>query len=266
MQKNILVIGINSELALRTIEEIDCKKYQIFATSKHAGLINKDIKEFPLDVTNEHDFINLKDKIKNTDFDVIINFTGIATAGAVEELEEKELEKQLDVNLFGLLRIIKHICPRLKENGKFINISSMAAYGIFPFLSPYSVSKSAGDILLNTYSLEKNIKCISIRPGVVATKFWESSIERNKLILSDGKNYQKEKAFLLKNAQKNSLHGLNSIYVGKKIAQIIEAKNNKSIYNIGLDAKIAKLTRFLPQNFVNFIVKRVLKYRLSKEK
>ena len=98
MQKNILIIGINSELAIRTIEELDKNNYKIYATSRHVGLINKDIHEFNLDVLNEMDFINLKEKIRNIKFDTIINFTGIAIAGAVQELNELELKKQLDVN------------------------------------------------------------------------------------------------------------------------------------------------------------------------
>ncbi len=266
MQKNILIIGINSELALRTLEELDGRDYKIYATSRHVGLINKDIHEFYLDVCEEIDFINLKEKIYNLKFDTIINFTGLAIAGAVEELNETDFKKQFDVNLFGLLRIIKYICPYLEKNGKFINISSMAQYGIFPFLSPYSISKAAADILLNMYSIESNVKTISIRPGAIATKFWESSIKNNENHLKNDTKFKYEKEFLLKNAQNNSLHALSPIYTAKKIAQIIEAKNPKSVYNIGLDAKIAKLTRFLPQDFVNFIIKTTLKHRISKEK
>ncbi len=258
MQKNILLIGINSELALSTLKELNSAEYNIFATTRRAGLINEKIHEFYLDVEKENDFIKLREKIKDLKFDTIINFTGIAIAGAVENLDEKELKKQLDVNLFGLLRIIKYICPQLDEKGKFINVSSMAQYGIFPFLSPYSISKSACDILLNNYSIENNTKVVSIRPGAFATKFWEVSIEKNKNSEnkpdSNQNKYEKEMDFLIKNAQKNALYAKSPIYAGKKIARIIETKNPKAVYNIGFDAKIAKLSRFLPQNFVNNLI------------
>ena len=159
MDKNILIIGSNSELAHYTIEELKQNpEYKIFATSRQTGVMDEKIHEFHLDISNEMDFIHLKEKINNIKFDTIINFAGIAIAGAVEELNETELKKQLDINLFGLLRIIKYFCPYLKEKGKLINISSMASYGIFPFLSPYCISKAACDILLNLYSIESNIK------------------------------------------------------------------------------------------------------------
>lgn len=267
MERNILVIGSNSELAKNVINELKRKNYNIFATSRRIGIIEENVSEFNLDVTQELDFIHLKDRFSNIKFDTIINFTGIAIAGAVEELEENDLKYQLDVNLFGLLRIIKYFCPNLKDGGKLINISSMASYGVFPFLSPYEISKAAADILLNCYSIESNKKVVSIRPGAVATKFWENSIELNKKSLDNqNSNFKKEKEFLEKNAEKNSLKAANPFAVAKKIASIVELKNPKLIYNIGCDAKIAKLSRFLPQSVINSIIKFVLKRRILKNK
>jgi len=265
MQKNILIIGINSELALRTLEEMDKNKYKVYATSRHTGLINEDIREFHLDVANEADFIHLKEKIKDIKFDTIINFTGLAIAGAVSELDENQLKRQLDINLFGLLRIIKYLSANIEHGGKLINVSSMASYGIFPFLSPYCISKAGADILLNLFCIESKIKTVSIRPGATATKFWESSIKNNKEALLENKeSFREEKEFLVKNAQKNSLYARNPIYIAKKIAQIIALKNPKDVYNLGLDAKMAKLTRFLPQGIINFIVEKTLDCRLKK--
>ena len=139
----------------------------------------------------------------------------------------------------------------------------MASYGIFPFLSPYCLSKASADILLNTFSIESNKKIVSIRPGAVATKFWETSIELNKKTLQEENNkFKSEKEFLIENANKNSLHAINPIYVAKKIAHIVELKNPKCVYNIGLDAKIAKLTRFIPQEIVNCLIKTILSIRI----
>ena len=267
MDKNILIIASNSELASETIKELKNKNCNIYATSRRTGLIDEKVHEFYLDVTQEMDFIHLKEKFHNVKFDAIVNFAGIAVAGAVEDLSELDLKKQLEVNLFGLLRIIKYFCPYLADNGKLINISSMAGYGIFPFLSPYCISKAACDILLNLYSIESNIKTVSIRPGAVATKFWDASLELNKNLLeTPSEKFELEKKFLVENAEKNSLKALNPIYAGKKIAEIVQLKNPKSVYNIGLDSKIAKLTMFLPQDLVNFMIKSILKMRISRKK
>ena len=264
MDKNILVIANTSELAQRTIQELKRKNFKIYATSRHAAeIMDEEIINFHLDVTNEYDFIRLKDKINNLKFDTIINFAGIAIAGAVEELDEAELKRQFEVNLFGLLRIIKHLAPYLDNKGKLINVSSMASYGIFPFLSPYCMSKASCDILLNSYSIENNVKVVSIRPGAGATKFWETSIEVNKKCLESKDKYKQEKEFLVKNAARNSLHAANPIYIAKKIAHIVELENPKAVYNLGFDAKCAKFSRFIPQGIMNSIVKFVLNGRIK---
>ncbi|MBQ8847931.1 MAG: SDR family NAD(P)-dependent oxidoreductase [Candidatus Gastranaerophilales bacterium] len=267
MEKNILIIGLNSELAQNVINELKVNNWNIYATSRQVGLMDKAVHEFNLDVCDELSFLNLKEKLNNLNFDVIINFAGIAIASAVEELNELDLKKQLDVNLFGLLRILKYLTPFLSKDGRFINISSMASYGIFPFLSPYCISKAAADILLNLFSVESNIKTVSIRPGATATKFWETSLEINKKTLEENtKKFTQEKEFLVKNAQRNTLHATNPIYIAKKIAQIIELKNPKSIYNVGIDSKFAKLTRFISQDITNSIIKFVLKTRIKRKK
>ena len=267
MDKNILIIGLNSELAQDTIKELKQNNWNIYATSRQVGMMDEKIREFHLDVTNEMDFIHLKEKFQEIKFDVILNFAGIAIAGAVEELDELELKKQFDVNYFGLLRIIKYFAPNLNKDGRLINVSSMASYGIFPFLSPYCASKAAADILLNAFSIENNIKTVSIRPGAIATKFWETSIELNKNTFENKQEkFKNEKDFLIENANRNSLHATSPIYVAKKIAHIAELKNPKPVYNIGLDAKFAKFTRFLPQKLVNELVKLALKIRVKKKK
>lgn len=267
--KNILIIGANSELAQRTIEELKKTDVKIFATSRQIEPMDEKVQVFHLDVTKKEDFLLLKEKIKNIQFHAIINFAGIAVADAIEELDENEFKKQLEVNLFGLLRIIQNLAFTLEENGKLINISSMASYGIFPYISPYCISKASSDILLNLYSIEmasnKKIKTVSIRPGAVATKFWDSSIELNKKAF-EKESYVKEKEFIKQNAKRNSLHAKNPIEVAKKIAKIILTKNPKSIYNIGFDAKIASSCRFLPQKILNKIILFTLKMRISKNK
>jgi len=264
----ILIIGSSSELAKDTINELNKRGHKIYSTNRQVDLIEENVQSFHLDVVKELDFIHLKEKFNDLKFDVIINFTGIAVAGAVVELDEKDIKSQLEVNFFGLFRIIKYLSSNLVENGKLVNISSMASYGVFPFLSPYSISKMAADILLNSFSIESNVKTVSIRPGAIATKFWDSSIELNKKIFEKSQTktpqFEKEKKFLLENAKKNSLHSLNSIYAAKKIADIAEKKNPKPVYNIGLDSKIAKLSRFLPQNIINALIKMTLKNKLSK--
>ena len=71
MSKNILIIGSNSELAQDTISELKVRNYNIHATSRRVDLIDEKVFIYNLDVTNEMDFISLREKISNIQFDTI---------------------------------------------------------------------------------------------------------------------------------------------------------------------------------------------------
>ena len=148
-----------------------------------------------------------------------------------------ELKKQLDVNLFGLLRVIKFFANNLAKNAKIINISSMASYGLFPFISPYCLSKAASDILLRSFSLESNVRYVSVRPGAVKTKFWTESIRNNENnFLNFAEKYSKEGDFILKNAYKNSQNASNPLIVAKAVCSAVCDKNPPPVINVGSDA------------------------------
>ena len=117
---------------------------------------------------------------KTKKIDTLINVAGCVVAGALENIPISELRRQFDVNVFGAVELSQGLVPVL-ENGKIFNISSMASYGIFTFISPYCSSKRALDILFNSFALENkhNIRVISIKPGVIATPLWSKSIREN---------------------------------------------------------------------------------------
>ena len=86
----------------------------------------------------------IKSRAKN--IDTLINVAGCVVAGAIENLDVHRIKEQFDVNTFSHLDFTQRLLPIL-EGGKIINISSMASFGIFPFVGPYCASKRALDIL-----------------------------------------------------------------------------------------------------------------------
>ena len=90
---------------------------------------------------------------KTDKIDTLINVAGCVVAGAIENIPVSELRRQFDVNVFGAVELSQGLLDNL-TNGKIINISSMASYGLFPFISPYCASKRALDILFNSFMME----------------------------------------------------------------------------------------------------------------
>ena len=201
---------------------------------------------------------------KCTKIDTLVNIAGAVVAGPIERIEISELKKQFDVNTFGHLEFSRNLLDVL-NGGKIINISSMASYGVFPFIAPYCASKKCLDMLFNSLLLEtkKNIKIISVKPGVISTPLWEKSIQENSKHFNISQGYEKEMQFLIANAKKNSTKGLNVEKVVNKIIQIDNTKNPKLSYNIGFDAICVSILSKLPQKYVNYGIKYLMKYRIK---
>lgn len=192
--------------------------------------------------------------------DVLINAAGCVMAGAMENMPVEKLRKQFEVNTFSHLRFTQKLIDVL-EGGRVINISSMASFGLFPFVAPYCASKRAMDILFNAFELESNhkVKVISVKPGVIATPLWEKSVELNQDSIANDKSYEKEMVYMAKNAMKNSKEGLPVVRVVDVINEIVNSKNPKSSYTIGADAKVAELVSRLPQDWINYLIEAGMK-------
>lgn len=199
--------------------------------------------------------------------DTLINAAGCVVAGPVEFLDVNKIKEQFEVNTFSHLELTQELLDLL-ENGKVINISSIASFGYFPFIAPYCASKRALDILFSSMFNEtkRNIKVVSVKPGVIATPLWDKSIENNKLSLQNIKSYDKEISFLIKNAKKNATHGLPVSEVVKCIAKIDKLKNPKTSYTIGVDAKFAEFVSFFPQNWISSLIRFIYKLKLFTNK
>lgn len=201
---------------------------------------------------------------KCTKVDTLINIAGCVVAGPVERIEMDELRRQFDVNVFGHLELTKRLMEILND-GKIINISSMASFGIFPFISPYCASKRCLDMFFNSLLIEnkRNIKVVSIKPGVIATPLWGKSVDENSKYFEYFNGYENEMRFLISNAKKNAREGLPVEKVVDVILKADRSKNPKLSYTVGFDAYMASLASKLPQGLVNSLIKFGLKQRIK---
>ena len=265
MNKNVLVIAGSSQIGFEAVKLMLDGGFKVYFTSRSdVDFKHENLFKYKLDVCSLNSFEELKESLKGINFYAIVNNAGCVVASPVEFLDENELKRQLDVNLFGLLRIIKYFSGQLDDNGRIINISSMASYGVYPFLSPYCLSKAASDILLRAYSNERGTKYVSVRPGAIRTKFWTQSIEQNKENFKNfsGK-YEKIGLYMLENAKKNSCQALEPFFVGKAVYKALCSKNPKPVINVGFDAHIcAFVAKFLSESLLNKIVRSTLKLKL----
>lgn len=267
MSKIYVITGAASGIG-RALTEYFAKENTVFAGFRRDGgdeelrKISPNVVPFRIDMCDENSIQSAVEFIcsKTDKVDTLVNVAGCVVAGAIEKIPMRELKRQFDTNVFGHIGLTQGLLELL-DSGKIINISSMASYGIFPFISPYCASKRALDILFNSMLLEtkRDIKVVSIKPGVIATPLWNKSIEQNTQSLGDCKGFEAEMAYMIKNADKNEKQGASVDNVVRVVAKADSAKNPKLTYTVGKDAFAARLVSKLPQILLNKIIKSKVK-------
>ena len=240
--------------------------YRSEEKGKELAKISKNVYPFYVDYAKPETISSAIDSIlSQTDkIDTLINIAGCVVAGPVEKLSLDEVRRQFDVNVFGHIEMAQGLAEKL-NNGKIINVSSMASFGLFPFISPYCASKRCLDMFFNSFLIEnkRNIKVISIKPGVIVTPLWEKSIKENTETMTNCERYEKEMQFIANNARKNEEKGLNVEKVVKIIMKADRLQNPRLSYTVGKDAFMAHLISKLPQKIINILVKYGLKLRMG---
>jgi 3-oxoacyl-[acyl-carrier protein] reductase len=137
------------------------------------------------DVSKKEDIKRMMGEIKSKfqSLDILVNNAGVVTFNNIEEMEEDEWDRVLDVNLKGQFLCIKEVIKIMSKNGKIINISSIASGGAgvgFGKIPHYAASK--GGIIGLTEDLaidlaDKGINVNSIAPGVIETDMTESMVK-----------------------------------------------------------------------------------------
>jgi NADP-dependent 3-hydroxy acid dehydrogenase YdfG len=113
--------------------------------------------------------------------DVILNNAGIMPIAPIEALRIDEWDRQIDVNIKGLLYGVAAALPHMQKQkgGHIINIASVFRIKVFaPGGTVYCATKAAVRALTEGLRMElhsQNIRCTMISPGAIATELAESS-------------------------------------------------------------------------------------------
>lgn len=112
--------------------------------------------------------------------DVLINNAGYGHIGAIEELDEKEIRKQFETNVYGLLWITQAVIPVMREQkgGHIIQVSSALGLVAFPTTGLYSASKFAVEAISESLAVEVaefGIKVSLLEPNGFKTDFSTTS-------------------------------------------------------------------------------------------
>lgn len=180
------VTGASKGLGLSLTKKLLANNYRVAATSRTISALEKNITGFSdsflpleMDITNDE---NVKATIEKViahfgQIDVIVNNAGYSQIGTQEELSNTEVKQNFEVNVFGLLNVIRHSAPYLRkqQSGHVFNISSIGGFvANFPGFGVYCATKFAVAGL--SESLAEELKSFQINttiiyPGYFRTDF-----------------------------------------------------------------------------------------------
>jgi short-subunit dehydrogenase len=99
--------------------------------------------------------------------DIIINNAGIMIVKPFAEMSEDELSKQVEINFFGAVSLIRAVVPVMEKQGKgaIVNVTSSDSKLVVPGTNVYAATKAA----LNAFSesLYYELKGKGIHVGIV---------------------------------------------------------------------------------------------------
>ena len=125
------------------------------------------------DVSDTESIKQLAEQAK--DVEIVVNNAGVLIpASPLSENVEEAFTKELDVNVYGLLRVANSFAGILEKNqGALVQLNSVASIKNFTHLSTYSASKAASYSItqgLRDVLGERGVSVLSVHPGPIATE------------------------------------------------------------------------------------------------
>lgn len=188
-QKAVLVTGASSGIGLKITERLSANGSFVYAGARKAKDIERlnrmqNVEALRLDVTVQDDIELAVERIVQAGRGLhgIVNNAGVASVGAMIEVEESTLDFVFDVNVFGPYRITRAFAPILiEEKGRVVNISSISGILSGRLFGVYSMSKHAVEAYTDSLARELDdfgVHVAAVEPGNYSSEIGKNMLER----------------------------------------------------------------------------------------
>jgi NAD(P)-dependent dehydrogenase (short-subunit alcohol dehydrogenase family) len=215
---------------------------------------------------------HVRGAIGNAGLAGLVNNAGIAVAGPLEYIALDEFQRQLEVNVTGVLRTTQAMLPLIRQGGRgrIVNISSIGGRVAIPLVGPYNASKFALEGLSDALRRELRpwgIQVALIEPGAVATPIWDKGADQAADLERDAPPEVRERYgevidAIRKQSEKNRTDGVPPQEVAEAVAHALTHDKPKTRYLIGRDAKTrGPMAKVMPDRLMDAAIARALGQR-----
>ena len=196
MPKVILITGTSTGLGVATAVQAAQAGHTVYATMRNtqkrgtldaaAQVAGVSLNVLQLDVQDTGSVNAAVDTVitEQGRIDVLINNAGMGYVRSLEQAEESDIQKILDINYTGVTRCIKAVMPHMRKAraGHVINISSVGGLVGQPFNEIYCGAKFAVEGLTEAMASyitpAFGIHFTAVEPGGIASEFANTVLEQ----------------------------------------------------------------------------------------
>ncbi len=280
--KYALITGAGGGLAGACVEKLCLDSdWTIFAADiSEAGLnalrerTNERVIPLILDISSKESCEAAAAEIEKTagKLDVVVNAAGIHTMSSLVEGNITEtLEKMININVLGMVRVNKAVFPLVKKaGGRIINFSSECGWEKpQPFNAPYAITKYAVEAYTIGLRRELNfldLDVVKIQPGSFKTGMHNQANAGYERILETTEYYAPVLKVLKPIMSTAMNHPHDKKYLVDTVMKSIYAKNPKTNYKCKNTWYLAAIDP-IPDKIIDFGYKHVVNigYKLMKK-
>jgi len=266
--KVVLITGCSTGIGRDLAHRLAHSGYSVVATARNVETLEglEVALKLPLDVTRSESIQKAVDRTLEQfgRIDVLVNNAGYAVFGAAEEIPDQHLQGMFDVNVFGMMRMVRAVAPHMRAHiaaqmvsrpascrpascrpaanrqaaCRIVNVSSIVGKLVTPANGAYAASKFAVEAFSDALRLEMEpfgIQVVLVEPGGIKTHFADAAQARARGILSNRTSpYQPLYRQFQRTTESMRRGEPGPEAVSRVIQQAIEAPRPKARYLAGI--------------------------------
>ncbi len=271
--RSILITGCSSGIGLASARLLKARGWRVLATARR----ERDLAHLRDDVGVDALALELTDPasiaacaaqalaLTNDRLFAVVNNAAYAQPGAIEDLDDKAMRRQFDVNVLGAHDLTRRLVPAMRANGegRIVFCSSVLGLIAAPYRGAYCATKFALEALADTMRLElagSGIRVVLIEPGPIETRFLENAMAAARANIDiDGSVHSDKYRAIIASMERGGkqLFKLQPQSVAQKLVEAVEGRRPKRRYYVTIPTYvIVAMRRLAPTALMDWFAAR----------